>query len=216
MTTRHKVEFGTISFLSLAAVVGITFAVLANNRPQNPTSFSLPVVESIQEPTPTAAPSPITSTVEQPTPDGRKKLRMTTVTTGDTEKTYTFTVIDTETNEEKIVYKTVTSKDESINVPFNTWSPDNKYFFVKLVTSAGTDSLVFRGDGAPITESEQLINSTAIFRAQITNNKYQDTTGWASETLLIINTTTPTDSVQSYWFEVPSKAIIPLATQFYD
>ncbi|MBI5452523.1 hypothetical protein HY945_03605 [Candidatus Gottesmanbacteria bacterium] len=216
MTIRHQIEFGTISFLSLAAVAGITFAVLSNNKPQIPTSFALPVVESIQEPTPTATPAPKTDITEQPAPDGRKKLRMTTVVGSDTEKTFTFTVIDTATNEEKIAYKTITSNDENLSIPFNTWSPDDKYFFIKQVTNSGTDSLVFRGDGAPITETEQFLNSTSIFKAQITNNKYQDTTGWASETLLIINTTTPSDTIQSYWFEVPSKAIIPLATQFYD
>lgn len=216
MTIRHQLELGSVSLVTLAAVAGITFAVITNNKPQLPPRV-LPVNEGIQQPTPTPTTATIqTVTAEQPSPDGKEKLTMIITSNGTDEKTYTFIATNTDTNDQKTIYKTILPSVESMEIPFNSWSPDDKYFFINHVTKLGKEAMVFRVDGAPVTDSDQFLNATAIFTSKITDNKYQEITGWASETLLIVNTTTPGGSVQSYWFEVPSKAVIPLATQFYD
>ena len=72
-----------------------------------------------------------------------------------------------------------------------------------------------RADGEPLMSGNQTFDAKALFDARNTGNNYQEATGWASETLVIINTVRQNgEKGPSYWLEVPSGAIIPLSTQF--
>ncbi len=215
MTIRHQIEVESVTFLLLAGAVGIVFAFYSGYKfnPQN--IVSLPVVESFQNPIPVITPIPKPDVSSQISPDGEKLLTMS-VTTNDSGKTYTFTTSDANgANTQNVYSVTYADTADSMSIPFNTWSPDNKYVFINHIGPSGNDAIVLKANGEPITETESSINSTVIFKAKITNNLYDETTGWASETLLLINTKTSSgEKSTSYWFELPSKAIIPLSTQF--
>ncbi len=216
MTIRHRIEVESISLLVLAAIAGIAFAFYTGYRPNFENKFSLPIIENLQgqtiAPTPTGAPNP--QEQSQISPDGKKVLTMRIKTNEDFTKTYTFISSNADGTDQKTIYL-VTYSADSMSIPFNTWSPDNKYVFIKHTSPLGSDAIVLKANGEPVTESESAINTTLLFKDKIANNIYDDTTGWASETLLIINTKT-SEGAQgtSYWFEIPSKAIIPLSTQF--
>lgn len=219
MTVRHAIELDTLSLLAISAVVGIVFAAYFNHKPNTRYSFSLPVMQvqdSTLTPTPSAAPAfaPKAEAFSQSSPDGTKKLTMTTTTNQDSSKTYAFTTSD-EANNQQSIYKTTLPGTENMSIPFNTWSPDNNYVFLQQNTASSSGAFVVKTNGEPIVEDQQYLDITALFNARNTGNMYQETTGWASETLLIINTTQPDGSKgPSYWLEVPSKAIIQLSTQF--
>ena len=199
----------------LAAGIGLFLAFYTTHRPQLPTKISLPVIQTHENPTPILTPLiPQPQVISQISPDGAKQLTMTVTTSKDLTKTYTFVTSDADGSNQQTIYTSPDTTD-SLSIPFNTWSPDDKYLFLTYTASSSAEALVMRADGKPLTDTEPTFNAKTIFDAKNTGNTYQETTGWASETLLIINTTVSDGSKgPSYWLEIPSLAIIQLSTQF--
>lgn len=213
MTIRHEIE--TFSFFIVAAVAGTTFAFVGGKTPKPPLTINAPIIANLQ-PSPTDAPLPKPTTVSQVSPDGNKKLSMTQSVNKDGSNTYAFTVVDTATDNPQPIY-TVTLTGETMSIPYNTFSPDDKYVFVQYNSKNGTHAWVLRVNGQPInpTTNEQYYDATALFNQRYPNLTYDQITGWASETLLVVLTKNADGTEgQSFWVEIPSKAIIPLATQF--
>ncbi|MDE2026798.1 MAG: hypothetical protein KGJ07_10015 [Patescibacteria group bacterium] len=213
MTIRHQIEIETMAIVLFAAVIGTSFAFMSKSPKIR--NVSLPIIAMAPiSPTPTPLPAPVTTS--QISPDGTKKLSMTKSSNKDGNKTFAFTVTNTTTNETTQVY-TVALSDETMDIPYNAFSPDDRYLFLEYNSKNGTQAWVMRSDGQPInaTTNEQYYNVTSLFQQKMPHANYHITTGWASETLLIILTNNADGSEgTSYWFEVPSKAIIPLSTQF--
>ena len=218
MIKTHQIEFESILFLLFAAILGISSALFFEHRSQPQRKFYIPVLETTQTPipSPTPAPTPLLPLpiiTSQVSPDGTHKLTLTTASNRNLTKTYIFATSNSDGTDSQTIY-TMNSADDSMNIPFNTWSPDNKYVFLNLQTATGTQAIVMNADGTPLTAADQNLNVTLLFNAQNTGNNYVETTGWASNTLLIVNSTTPAGVTQSYWFEVPTQAVIPLSSQF--
>lgn len=215
MTKAHTIEVESITFFLLAALIGIVYAFYYNHNPKTNTVFSLPVMDSFATPTPTLPPVPKTETFAGISPDGIKKITMVVTPNKTTSKTYTFTVSNVDSTGSQNIYSINLPIDESMNIPFNAFSPDDAFVFVQHNTRSGDEAFVFRSNGSPMTDTEQYFNAASIFLAKQTGNTYQETTGWASETLLIVNTTQTNGSKgPSYWLEIPSKAVIQLSTEF--
>lgn len=213
MTTRHVIELDTFFLLTISAVSGIVFAMSSSHKQSISYSLSVPVNEIVQSPIPPSIPSTIEK-FTQTAPNGANMLRMIT-TNRDSGKTYEILVSDLANNNQKLIYSATLPVTESITVPFNAWSPDNKYLFIEHNTPKGNEAIVIKSNGDPVIQGEVNPNIAALFAAKKTGYTYKETTGWASETLLIVNTTGQDGSKgPSYWFEVPSKAIIQLSTQF--
>ncbi|HUD45121.1 MAG TPA: hypothetical protein VMR41_06260 [Patescibacteria group bacterium] len=226
MTIKHQIEIDSVIILLLAAAAGFIVAYfVTHNTVQN--KVSLPVVANFQDSNPTpnliptstliisVTPIPKPQVTSQLSPDGTKQLTMTVNTQSDQSKTYNFVTSNIDGTNLQTVYSiNYPSNSDSMSIPFNTWSPDNNYVFITHTNPAGNEAIVLKADGSPI-DVDASLNETVLFKAQNTADFYAETTGWASDTLLIINTKT-TDGSQgtSYWFEVPTKAVIPLATQF--
>lgn len=217
MTRGIQIEVETGILFIVAAVVGVSFALYSGHRPQLPTKIYLPIMQanmaspSTLTPTP-FIPKPVVTT--QISPDGTKELSMTVTTNTDSTKTYLFATSNIDGSNQKIVY-TLANTTDLMNIPFNTWSPDDVYLFITRNTSLGDEAFVIRADGQPVSETESTSNVTTIFTAKNTGNIYQETTGWASNTLLIVNTRHQDGSKgPSYWVEIPSDAVIELSTQF--
>lgn len=147
----------------------------------------------------------------QPSPDGTKKLVMRVVHEASGSSQYIFTAMDKNGENAVRVYET-RLVGGSFSIPFNTWSPDDRYFFIQKNTG---EALVFTRTGDPVTQTEQLLDVKEDFTKGQRSDSYTEVTGWASPTLLIINTTNPEGKKgSSYWYEVPSKAIIQLWGDF--
>jgi len=110
------------------------------------------------------------------------------------------------------LYTVTVPASEGMSIPFNTWSPDDKYVFIQKNNG---DALVFSATGEDISEGQKYIGIKDIFNGTERADYYHETTGWASPTLLIVNTVRADNKKgSSYWFEIPSKAIIQLSSQF--
>ncbi len=204
------------------------FAVASAHKPTTKTSFPIPVMQSLQNPfqqagslpiitlspSPTPFLKPAVETSTQVSPDGTKKLSLTVTTNHDT-STYAFTTSDGADTKQESLYTITLPKGQSLDIPFNTWSPDNAYVFLERKTATESSALVMKADGQPFGNGSQYLDVGTTFSAKDTGNAYQETTGWASETLLVVNSTqTDGSKGPSYWFEAPSQAITQLSTQF--
>jgi hypothetical protein len=202
----------------VAAAMGAVMAYSVLHKPHFQNRISLPVTQASVQPTDTPSPTPVIPKPEvttQISPDGTKMLTMTATTNHDLSKTYDFVASDADGTNNQSVYSVTLSGGDSMSIPFNAWSPDDRYVFVSRNSASGTDALVMRADGTPLSGTNANFDVKTLFTARNTGNTYQETTGWASDTLLIVNTTTQDGSKgPSYWFEAPSGAIIELATRF--
>lgn len=211
----RTVELESFALLSIAAVAGILIAFYGNHSPKIRTTFNLPVVAPLTSPTPTAAPTPKPTTFSQISPNGLKKVTMTVTEHSKTSVSYAFSISSGDGSNPQPLYSINLPIGEYMSIPFNTFSPDNKYLFLEHTTKDATEAFAFRTDGTSLGDTSQYDNIKDIFTARQTGFTYQTTTGWASETLLIVNTTKVDGSKgPSYWVELPSKAVIQLSTEF--
>lgn len=204
------IETETILFVVIAACVSFYF--IWRNNQNNLPNFNIvsPSVQTTPIPSPTIAPQNTVNS--QVSPDGTKKVTVTTMHNNNGTLTYTASAEDSSGENQQQIYTTTLDATETITIPFNTWSPDNRYLFL---VKNGKDAMVFNAFGTPFANGETFLDVTDAFTKRNTGNMLAAVTGWASPTLIIINSTTSSNNKgPSYWFEVPSKAIIQLSTEF--
>lgn len=215
MTQRHQIKLESVSFILIAVFSASFFVWQSNHNFQQQFYSDTPVIAENTFPkivAPTLNPILKIDTSSQISPDGTMKLNMKKTHNRDGTLTYLFTVTDGSGGNEHEVYTTKSEGSENLSIPFNTWSPDDKYVFIQKNESG---ALVFKESGEPIVNDQIYFDVGEIFGEKIKNVTPTLVTGWASETLLIINTQKEDNTKgPSYWFEVPSKAIIQLSSAF--
>jgi len=211
ITTRHQIELETFFLISIAAGISVFFVIQKNNyRPQFSIASGTPSVRVSTE-----VISPKVTISSQISPDGTKKVLMKVTQNTDGTATYNFSVSDENGINEQFIFTKTLSSSNNMIIPFNTWSPDDKYFFIEQNAGANKNVFVFKATGAQFAEGETYFGVADLFKQKNTGNNFSEATGWASETLIIINTTKQNNTKgPSYWFEIPSKAIIQLSTEF--
>lgn len=209
-TTTFFWDLKTIFVSILAAAFGFFLVILLQYyQPKNRAVSATPVtVEnslSMEQLTP----------ISQISSDGTKMLSRKITGDENGTKILTLSTNDSAGTNKLTVFTKILDSNQSVIIPFNTWSPDNKYFFV-LERGTGEDRvMVFKGSGDIFDNGGKYLDLTAAFKNYNSPNNFSEATGWASETLIIFNTTTPDNTKgPSFWFEVPTKAIYSLGTQF--
>jgi hypothetical protein len=145
-------------------------------------------------------------TVSVGSPDGKFSLIMKQKKESST-SLYSFWLKD----ETKGTQSEIFTKDETgeitLSIPENTFSPDNKYVFLKETGSGATNYLAIK--------DSQVLDIVSLFLAKHQNYVITDVTGWAAPTLLVINTNKSDGSLgPSFWFDVASKSFIQLVDRF--
>lgn len=209
---RHKIE--GIFLVIITGVMGL-FLAISINSPQFEIIPTRSAIEANLEPSGAPTEVPIQESVlSEISSDGIKKVILKIKQNRDGTKVVTLYSEDSESGNQQVIFNINLYKDESMVIPYNTWSPDNKYFFIQKNTTAGPEIMVFNAKGEPFASGETYLDLTGSFRAKETGDIFAEATGWASETLIIVNAVTKDNNLVSYWFEVPSKAIIQLSTVF--
>ncbi len=215
MTVKHQIELEIISFIAVAALLGIFFVWRNNQVSRQQLHLAIPIVAENKTQTvivPNSNPILKIDTASQISPDGTKKLIMKTAHNTNGTLTYVITTADGSGANNQQLYTAIVKGSENMSIPFNTWSPDNQYLFIQ---KNGNNALVFKASGGPIASGQAYFDVSELFKAQVKKDIFSRATGWASPTLLIINTITQDNTKgSSYWFEVPTKAIIQLANKF--
>lgn len=190
----------------IAGVVGVSSAFyLRYYKPQTRVLPAPPALAEVRE-----------EVGSQISSDGNMNLTMKTIISpANNTKTYTFYTSDGEDNNKQLVFSKILDTTSSMTIPFNTWSPDNKHFFIVERGTAEDKVFVFNAGGEPFEGGQKYLDLTDPYKKSGNTNKFEEATGWAAPGLVIFNTTTP-DGVRgpSFWFEVPSRAIIQLGLQF--
>lgn len=145
-------------------------------------------------------------------PDGTMTLIMRTNSQNNESQTYSFLVADIKGkdkkgNERLLFTKTIDPKEEMI-LPYNSWSPDKKYVFLKEKDKNGKlNFFIAKVSGGSFADGGQFLDVGAFFTQKKIAYKLNDATGWASPTFL--NITTIGDDAKkgpSYWFDINSLA----------
>ncbi len=156
-------------------------------------------------PTPSATPSPTPAPVvtSQESPDGSTTATLTR--TGD---------VTTLAVKNTVIYTAHTGSVTVLSLPANTWSPNNKYLFIKEVNPVVTTYLVMKGDGTPFGKDLPSLDVASYFAANYPGATITEVTGWASPYLLVVNIKNAAGAKQSLWFDITSHHFIPLAEYF--
>ncbi|OGH18075.1 MAG: hypothetical protein A3F31_04015 [Candidatus Levybacteria bacterium RIFCSPHIGHO2_12_FULL_38_12] len=209
-----KTEWETV-YVCLLAVFVSSFFVWQSNKDFGKKFFSsVPILAGSKNTIVSPVPSSTLDieTASQVSPDGTKKLHLKIMHNKDLTKTYIFTVSDSLDKDKKLLFQQTLHESESMGLPFNAWSPDNKFLFIYKNDS---NALLFKASGELFTNDQvRYLSVLDIFKEKNKTNRLLEITGWASQDLLIVNTLDGNNQNSSFWLEIPSKAIIPLASQF--
>ncbi len=184
----------------------------------SPTITPLPTVTPTQNIVKPAKPStktpvvftPAISTTSQISSDGSRKVTVDIVGNKDGNQTYEVLI-----DNGPIIYSQTLPSGSSISIPYNTWSPNNTYFFLQENSGNLTQIMVFDGSGKSFSNGNEFLDLTGIFAQRVTKYAFGQATGWASNNLIIIESKR-SDGTQgpSYWFGVPGESVTYLSTQF--
>lgn len=122
---------------------------------------------------------------------------------------YTLYAADIPQTSKNLIYETTLPKGSNLSIPVNSWSPNNKFVFVKESTSSSSSYLVFNASGEKFGD-DQFIDVGKAFDSKDNGFTLDDVSGWDSDTLLHVDASNA-DSHVHFWLEVPSGAVIRLA-----
>lgn len=214
-------ELETLFFIILASAITL-FAVFYLRQPNHfqPVQVvaSLPhfvTADMTPTPTPTVIPQVISSTTSWTSSDGTEKLTMKKTTTPTVSSTYAFTVTNATTNTDTSLFVQTIPGVSTMSIPFNTFSSDNSYLYIDESIAGEKHYLVFKTSGEPFADGKAYLDVAPLFASRGFSYSLTDATGWASGTLLILNTTKSDGSAgPSLWFDVTTRGFIPLSTLF--
>lgn len=211
ITVRRQIELETVFLIVVSAGISLFFVTYRNNyQPQ----FKIAASNSAMQ-IQTEVITPKITVSSQISPDGKKEVIMKMTENNDGTTAYDFSTADENGANEKLIFTKVLDSQKNMAIPFNAWSPDNQYFFVQENAGANKNALVFKATGTPFADANIYLDVSNIFAGKNTGSNFKEATGWASESLIIFNTTKQNNiKGPSYWFEVPSQAIIQLSTEF--
>lgn len=152
------------------------------------------------------APTPAVQNTEVHSPDGEMNLIMQAQKQSDGSIAYSFFTSDISGKNKKIIFEKTVGIGASMMIPHNSWSPDNKYVFLRENKSDSFDLLVFKASGENFSNGENYISIMPLFAESKIKHTMKDITGWDSPTLLHVITSGP-----SYWFDVTTRSFLQLA-----
>jgi hypothetical protein len=160
----------------------------------NPTPVPVPVVEARE---------PIVTSVGSP--DGKLTL---TMKNEDTAKGPVYTFFTTNlAGDRNLLFTKTASVGATLSIPENTFSPDNKYVFLKEEYAGVTNYFL------PVPSG--IIDISAMFTAKYPDYVVTDMTGWGGINLIVINTDKVRGGIgPSFWFDVPNRSFYRLSTRF--
>ncbi len=147
-------------------------------------------------------------------PDGKMSLTMKQ-DKGRDSVTYTFLVTGESNGLQKQIFTKTVPTGTVLSIPYNSFSPDNKYVFLKETDPNQTSYFVMTVSGDPVAKDVQFFDISSLFMNKYSDYKITDVTGWGDPALVIINTDKKDGGTgPSFWFEVPSQSFIQLSQRF--
>lgn len=147
-------------------------------------------------------------------PDGKLALMMRE-DKGKEDVTYVFTISNSSDGTQKEIFRKTVAIGFKMTIPQNTFSPDDRYVFLKQDGTGATSYLVLSASGAALTKDGQALEIVSLFNAKYPDYVITDVTGWGGVNLIVFNTDKKEGGQgPSFWFEVPAGGFIQLGTRF--
>lgn len=124
--------------------------------------------------------------------------------------------ISTDSGKENLeIYSQVSDPESQILIPYNTFSPDNKYIFLKIGDVESPKYITLRSDGKNIKGDEKSVEITSLFYEKYGDFVIMDVTGWAGNSLIIVNTNFKDGRIgPSFWFDLSNLSFTQLSARF--
>jgi hypothetical protein len=202
--------FLIFALVAIAALIGLN-VYLSRNR-ETPQESSQTVPQKIPQIYPETqliiSPVEASEPILKDSPDGKLTLLAKTVKSKN-EVTYTFTVTGKE-----IFVKTV-NPSVAISIPYNTWSPNGKYIFLKENSTKGVRFFVLSTSAASSDQNDQTADITDLFAKKYPDLTIGDVTGWGGVNLVVLNSIKGDGGRgPSFWFEMPTHSFTQLSMRF--
>jgi hypothetical protein len=102
------------------------------------------------------------------------------------------------------------SPSSELSVPANTFSPDDKYIFLKQLGSGQVDYFALR-----LADTAKVLDISGPFAAKYPDFVITDVTGWGGIGLIVVNTDKVGGGIgPSFWYDVYTQSFIRLSTRF--
>lgn len=157
-------------------------------------------------PSTTPTPTPARTAVEVHSPDGKMRIAMRKTVESSGVANYSFSVYEDGSPSVNIFSKTLSVS--SMEIPANSFSPDNNYLFIRENDATESSYFVFKTTGDNFLNGDKYIDVSKEFSARVKSYSLKETTGWDSPGLLHVLTNGP-----SFWFELSDRAFLQLATK---
>lgn len=226
-TLKHELE--TFFIILLVSFFSVFFITYNNNRNKNNFYVTSSIPSSLII-TPTIVPTsalssafvtvakaaiPTVNVAEQTSSDGKMLVTMQEKTNSDLTKTYSFYTSDMSGVNRTLIFTKTIISTSSMEIPFNTYSINDNYLFLKDNERDMTHYLLFNNSGALFGNEEQYLDISSLFSKYTKNYILHKVTGWASGTLLIVDTLNSDKTEgESFWFDTTNLSFTPLATKF--
>ncbi len=172
---------------------------------------------SSDKPTPTPSLEPVAQVEEKETvavsPDGKQVLTMRE-TTKEGLSSFTFFLSSNKDNKKEVLYSTDFLNGVTYTVPFNAFSPEGKYVFIKTNDAEGQRYLVFSTKINP-EKIQDPAEIKAAFAVKYPDYHITDVTGWGGNGLVVVNTDKPDGTIgPSFWYFAATGGFSRLSTRF--
>jgi hypothetical protein len=155
-----------------------------------------------------AAGSPVERNVESIAPNGKMTIKLLAENSG-TLTQWSISVMGTE------IYSKEFPEEYSVVLPYNVFSPDNKYLLIKEILGDMVTYKVIKSDGGTFRDGANELDIGGLFTEKYKDLVITEATGWADVNLVLINTDHQNgDKGPSLWFNVLNKSFSRLSTRF--
>ncbi len=191
----------TKELVALVAVALLAIVVLRTQKPVKP------VVKVSVAPTAAA-----TQLAEADTGEGKLKVIGTSQKMKDGSIKYTFKVVELQTGKQWPLFEKTTEPGVSMEIPFNSWSPDDKQLFLQINNPGQVDYYVFKVDGSLYSDGQKYLDVAGYWLKGQYTNRLKMVSGWAGPDLLVVFTTKADGSDGPlFWFVTSSRKFMQLA-----
>lgn len=205
-----------VVLISIIFTFAVTLFVLSNrNKTEDTRVYSAEVpVYSTPVPIPqSSVPTPSLTNIFE-SPDGKVSLTVRKEMDKNTTN-YSFFLSEGQNADQKYIFSRSENVGQSITIPYNTWSPDNLFFYLVENVPGNKNYLVFYSTGKIFANNLPYINISELFRQKFPDLILTDITGWGGLNLLVVNTNNKDGTLgYSYWFDMSNFSFIRLSTRF--
>jgi len=150
-------------------------------------------------------------TLEVHSGDGKAKLIGIRKQLADATINYAYKVVDEGADSPRALFSKTLAVGGTIEVPVNSWSPDNKQLFVQENYNGITNYLVYKADGSKYKNGDDYLDVLSFWAKSKYQYNIKTVTGWAGNDLLeLLTIKEDGTNGPSFWFVTSSRNFLQL------